>query len=180
MHESIIYSEAIRKWGENAQIDVMIEEAAELIVSLQHRKRGRGSVAEILSEMADVDIMLGQMRVIFGSYGVEKAYKLARVQERLMSNNRDLASTVVHKAIREVFDVDPNMDDISEDTTFNSLGMDDYDFVEIVILVEEDLELRGNESLLPDIGIPDGNTTIGVFIDMVVDDLNRLDEARQK
>lgn len=60
---------ALDKWGLNAQADQLVEECAELIVALQkHVKRSPqpGTLDCVLDEMADVEMMLAQMRVAFG------------------------------------------------------------------------------------------------------------------
>jgi len=78
-----IYEQAIKKWGIDSQIDMAIEECAELIVELQHARRKRSSVTKICGEIADVEIMCSQMRVIFDSTKVDniKALKLERLKE---------------------------------------------------------------------------------------------------
>ena len=79
---------AMDKYGQEKQIDQLIEECAELIVSLQHMKRGRTTWAEVAGEMADVTIMLDQMKTIDT---VDKAvndmvdYKLKRLEQRLVN-----------------------------------------------------------------------------------------------
>jgi len=78
-----IYEQATKKWGIDSQIDMAIEECAELIVELQHARRKRSSVTKICGEIADVEIMCSQMRVIFDSTKVDniKALKLERLKE---------------------------------------------------------------------------------------------------
>ena len=62
-----IYEEAIEKWGANAQMTMAIEECAELIkVLAKHGRKTNGSTYDqILEEMVDVEIMLGQLKMIF-------------------------------------------------------------------------------------------------------------------
>ena len=58
---------ALEKWGINAQVGQTIEECAELIVALQkhiNRTPHPESVSNILDEIADVEMMLAQMRLI--------------------------------------------------------------------------------------------------------------------
>ena len=59
---------ALDQWGLNAQAGQTIEECAELIVVLQKyiNRTERPSVDEILDEIADVEMMLAQMRLVFG------------------------------------------------------------------------------------------------------------------
>jgi NTP pyrophosphatase (non-canonical NTP hydrolase) len=64
---SSIYEKAILKWGINHQIGVAVEEMAEAIAQItQYMNRSRGTKSEVVHEIADVCIMMEQMRVIFG------------------------------------------------------------------------------------------------------------------
>lgn len=79
-----IYQAAITEWGNDAQIDVAIEEMAELTTALLHHKRGRE--ANVAEEIADVRIMIAQLELIFkNSDEVEKikAEKIDRLARRL-------------------------------------------------------------------------------------------------
>ena len=69
MNEQDIYNLAIKKWGINSQIDMCIEECAELIVvlaKLGRKKNGISDLKEVVGELADVDICISQMILIFG------------------------------------------------------------------------------------------------------------------
>jgi len=60
---------ALDRWGLNAQVGQTVEECAELIVALQkyvNRPAHPEAVENILDEIADVEMMLGQMRLILG------------------------------------------------------------------------------------------------------------------
>jgi len=60
---------ALSQWGLNAQVGQAIEECAELIVALQkytNRTPQPGMVENILDEIADVEMMLAQMRLALG------------------------------------------------------------------------------------------------------------------
>ncbi|WP_298699201.1 hypothetical protein [uncultured Brevundimonas sp.] len=80
-----IARQALETWGHSAQIDMVIEECSELILALQHWKRGRVRSDAVASEVADVSIMLSQARIIFGSEDVDRArdQKIARLVGRL-------------------------------------------------------------------------------------------------
>ena len=62
-----IMQTALDQWGLNAQVGQTIEECAELIVVLQKyiNRTERPAVDDILGEIADVEMMLAQMRLIF-------------------------------------------------------------------------------------------------------------------
>lgn len=84
---------AIRLFGGNAQIDVAVEEMAELTQALVKAKRYATDKefdrfrANVIEEIADVEIMLEQLRIIFGSHEKEiddvKTFKLKRLADRL-------------------------------------------------------------------------------------------------
>jgi len=60
---------ALDQWGINAQIGQTVEECAELIVALQkyvNRTPQPRMVENILDEIADVEMMLAQMRLVLG------------------------------------------------------------------------------------------------------------------
>ena len=60
-----LYQKAIAQWGEQAQVDICIEECAELIHALSKLKRGsKTGLQGCIEEIADVYIMLGQIRLI--------------------------------------------------------------------------------------------------------------------
>ncbi len=68
-----IYQATIARWGVDAQYDQAIEECAELIAALKHFKRGKVSQQAVIDELADVSLMLGQLRWMFGNDRVEAA-----------------------------------------------------------------------------------------------------------
>ena len=75
-----ILKKAIEHFGIDNQIDVAIEEMAELTQALIHYKRGR--TANIEEEIADVYVMLQQIEMFFGSqYAVDtfREYKIERL-----------------------------------------------------------------------------------------------------
>lgn len=78
-----IYRRALNSFGADAQTDMAIEECAELTLALQHYKRGR--LANVITEIADVTIMAGQMRLLFGAEAVDAEIKekLERLNHRL-------------------------------------------------------------------------------------------------
>lgn len=88
MDERDVYKQALEKWGAEVQICMVFEEMAELQKELCKYKRGNVNFHSIAEEIADVEIMLGQMKILFGIEGaVEnfKEYKLERLKERLKS-----------------------------------------------------------------------------------------------
>ena len=73
------------KWGEEAQIRQAQEECSEFITAYFHLLREKCSDEDVASEIADVMIIMEQMRFIFGKELVDKKIdeKLTRLKERL-------------------------------------------------------------------------------------------------
>ncbi|MDR1733653.1 MAG: hypothetical protein LBR73_02080 [Oscillospiraceae bacterium] len=75
-----LMQEAIEHWGIPAQVDQCVEECAELILALhKHEKRTRrtDTRAAVLDEMADVEMMLAQMRLCYGISDAELEERVA-------------------------------------------------------------------------------------------------------
>jgi NTP pyrophosphatase (non-canonical NTP hydrolase) len=78
------YKLAIKTYGLETQLRQTQEECAELITSISHSIRGRKSVRSIAEEVADMEIMLGQLRTVIGPEIVRwKKLKLHRLRQRL-------------------------------------------------------------------------------------------------
>ena len=77
---------AIEVWGEDLQFDMVIEECSELIASICHYKRHRNNKIDVASEIADVEIMCDQLRLIIGDDIIEsqKKHKMERLKNRLI------------------------------------------------------------------------------------------------
>lgn len=83
---SHVCAAAVGHWGTNLQLNQAQEEAAELIAAISHFRRSRaGSREELIEEIADVEIMIGQLRFILGDEEINDAIaeKLKRLCERL-------------------------------------------------------------------------------------------------
>jgi len=68
-----LYQATLKKWGDEAQYDQAIEECAELIAALKHFKRGKVDETVIISELADVTLMIGQLTWMFGAEKIDQA-----------------------------------------------------------------------------------------------------------
>lgn len=86
MDREALYRATLDKWGEAAQLDQTVEECAELIAALKHYRRGKISKDQVIDELADVSLMIGQLRWMFGDADVDQAIetKIAKL-ERLLS-----------------------------------------------------------------------------------------------
>lgn len=92
LNKDEIYQQAIKTWGPYMQIDMCIEEMAELTHALVKYKRGKGNFDNIAEEIADVAIMLEQMVILFDcNYRTVKykKYKLERLKGTLDSKKTD-------------------------------------------------------------------------------------------
>lgn len=114
MNSPSIFQRAIDAWGFPAQINQTKEECAELIVALSKTERKdkrhskvyecrscsfstdmcancKAPILEVLTEMADVAIMLEQMKLIYGeeAFNAEYQRKLARLEAKLCNKSQD-------------------------------------------------------------------------------------------
>jgi len=87
-----LYEKAIETWGEQAQIDVLGEECSELSAEMSRVMRGRTDEEELAEEIADVEIMIEQMRRMLDESTIEKAkvQKLKRLRSRLLEAGADV------------------------------------------------------------------------------------------
>ena len=81
---------ALIKWGMNAQLDMLNEECLECALAVNnYKRRKKDSFTKLLEEMADVEIMLEQIKHILCIGGdkfefrTQKAKKIKRLKERL-------------------------------------------------------------------------------------------------
>lgn len=86
MTERQIYKQSIEKWGTDAQILMVFEEMSELQKELCKNWRGKNNVEQIAEEVADVEIVLAQLKMIYGISGMVRQFheeKLMRLEQRL-------------------------------------------------------------------------------------------------
>ena len=87
-----LYKKAIKQWGAETQCMIGIEECAELIKALCKMNRAKDGKSYnkrlmlLQYEIADVDIMIEQLKVLFDTSEIEhcKNQKLKRLKELLM------------------------------------------------------------------------------------------------
>lgn len=85
-HERTIYTQALSKWGAEAQTLMVMEEMSELQKELCKHARGAQNRGFIAEEIADVIIMLEQMMVLHDCDKLVagyKEFKLDRLEELL-------------------------------------------------------------------------------------------------
>ena len=88
--ERAIYEKAIDAWGAAAQLDMAVEECAEFIQARCHAgryDRDLFAADQLRDEVADVTIMMRQMRVLLGEKACDSAIsqKLHRLKDLLKS-----------------------------------------------------------------------------------------------
>lgn len=97
---------AINTYGKAAQTDKAIEEMSELTKALlKYRlaEKGEGSIAEALTsvreEMADVENMLVQLRMIYGSPDSVRRYKIQRLARKILDGQDDHLRALLNGAV---------------------------------------------------------------------------------
>lgn len=84
--EKLAFQKALSTWGKEAQIAMVFEEMSELQKELCKHLRGKDTTQGIAEEIADVEIMLCQMKLLFGIESLVKERrgdKVTRLLERL-------------------------------------------------------------------------------------------------
>ncbi len=82
-----VYRRAIEKYGEEAQLWMVIEEMSELAKEICKHQRGKRCPVDIADEIADVQIMLEQATMIFGVDDLVSRHMDAKI-ERLKARVR--------------------------------------------------------------------------------------------
>lgn len=99
MNRQDILNLAINSYGASSQEDMMIEECSELVKAILKLRRFYDSgydgeveekkyIKAIKEEIADVQIMLDQMKLIYGSTEKEEEYKIRRLKKRLKGDTK--------------------------------------------------------------------------------------------
>ncbi len=86
-----ILDRAIKQYGIEAQLDMLIEECAELIKAIQHMKRKRCGWEEVAEKIADVRIITSQFHTldeVSDMIHIKEMEKLKRLGERLDAHNK--------------------------------------------------------------------------------------------
>lgn len=74
-----IYKKAISSFGKVAQMIVAIEECSELQKELTKALRGKVNLLGIAEEIADIEIMLEQLKLIFDNAQEVEKFKNAKI-----------------------------------------------------------------------------------------------------
>lgn len=83
-----LYQEAIIKWGASSQLDMVVEECAELIKAIQKVRRNRENWLPVIEEAVDVGLMLEQLKVIYPVTKMWEDLRLNKLErlEKLLGN----------------------------------------------------------------------------------------------
>ncbi len=90
--ERRVFERALEHYGPELQTTVLVEEMAELQKELCKYRRGRANYDHIAEEIADVSIMLDQMKLLFQCGGAVQAWRLEKVRrlaERIAEEESD-------------------------------------------------------------------------------------------
>jgi hypothetical protein len=88
MDEKKLYKDAIVNGGTQLQFHMAMEEALELALTILRLYRKRATLRDVASEVADVEILCGQLRLMLGDDVVDriKQSKLERLRIRINEN----------------------------------------------------------------------------------------------
>lgn len=90
--ERAVLTEAVITYGADAQEWVFVGEVGELLDAIADHKRGRATRDNIAEEIADVEIMLEQLKIIYkidGSVSFWRQKKIARLAENLRKGDAE-------------------------------------------------------------------------------------------
>lgn len=100
--ETAVCQRAVEAYGKEHQLIICMEEMAELTKEPSKNLRGHNNLQEIAEEVADVEIMLEQVKVIFDlkeEVSEAKEAKLLRLQKRIIrdTGEQDYATSLTRK-----------------------------------------------------------------------------------
>lgn len=100
--ETAVCKRAVDAYGKEHQLIICMEEMAELTKELTKNLRGRRNLQDTSEEVADVEIMLEQVKVIFDlkeEVSEAKEAKLLRLQKRIIrdTGEQDYATSLTRK-----------------------------------------------------------------------------------
>jgi len=80
-----IYKKIVEHFGYKPQMGKAEEKLAELIVALKHYKDGKVMEQDVCSEIADVEIMCAQLRIMFNFERIDdyKTAKLLKLKNKI-------------------------------------------------------------------------------------------------
>ena len=86
INQEILHA-TIKKWGSDAQLEMVKEECMELALAIQKYQRGfsQERLDNLIDEIADVNIMIAQANMLFDHEKIQERidFKLNRLQNRI-------------------------------------------------------------------------------------------------
>lgn len=89
-----VYCDALDTWGEQVQLMKAVEEMSELTKEICKLSLGETTLDKLADEIADVTIMLEQLRIIFDINGLVCAHmdaKVKRLEQRIQKAKEEAA-----------------------------------------------------------------------------------------
>lgn len=86
-----VYQEAIERYGVNHQLNKFDEELGEFLAEYGRMRNGTGNYVKFADELADLSIMLEQLRLIYGLNDLVCEHmdmKILRLQSRLEGSSK--------------------------------------------------------------------------------------------
>lgn len=90
-----IYNKMIEKYGQKNQMLIAVEECSELQKAILKFLRGRCNQIEIAEEMADVEIMLEQLKIMFNNKEEIEYFK----KQKIMRTSKLYLSKEIDKEV---------------------------------------------------------------------------------
>ena len=99
MDKKELYNKVLKKWGLEAQLDMLVEECAELIVAVNHMRRIRIITDNVFEECADVSILIEQMEQFYKTNRIMgwKKLKLRRLETYFKENDYGTTKSEIRK-----------------------------------------------------------------------------------
>jgi hypothetical protein len=82
--EQELYRQALKLWGTESQLDMVVEECAELINAIQKYRRHRAHRLQIAEEIADVQNVINQFKPLYPEYEQIRQEKLIRLENLII------------------------------------------------------------------------------------------------
>ena len=104
--ETAVCQRAVEAYGKEHQLIICMEEMAELTKELSKNLRGHNNLQQIAEEVADVEVMLEQVKLIFHlreAATEAKEAKLLRLRERIIKDTgeQDYSTSLCRKWLDE-------------------------------------------------------------------------------
>jgi hypothetical protein len=75
-----LYHLALNQWGVSSQLDMVVEECAELIKAIQKSRRHKEDWLPIIEEAVDVGLMIEQLKVIYPIQSIWEEYRVTKLK----------------------------------------------------------------------------------------------------